>query len=79
METVTTIPPKSRKEWHDLLTGDMPHTFKNYVLQMRVHQAQKEIKEGKTTPSAALDDLYRLCEKYALACKGDFISIFKTW
>ncbi len=77
--TVKPIPAKTRKEWIDLLNGDINHSFRNYVLQMRVHQAQKEMKEGKITQKAAIDSLYTLCEKYALACQNDFITIFKTW
>lgn len=79
MKKEKSIPPITRKEWLDLLNGDIQHTFNNYVLQMRVYQAQKEIKEGKTSQAAALDDLYALCTKYSLTCQDDFISIFKTW
>lgn len=79
MKKEKSIPPITRKEWLDLLNGDIQQTFNNYVLQMRVYQAQKEIKEGKTSQAAALDDLYALCTKYSLTCQDDLISIFKTW
>ncbi|PZX19361.1 hypothetical protein LX69_00628 [Breznakibacter xylanolyticus] len=79
MKPGKSIPPKSRKEWLDMVNGHIDYPFKNYVLQMRVHQAQKEIKEGTVTPAAAINGLYTLCEKYAMACKNDLIAIFKTW
>lgn len=74
-----TIPPKSRPEWRQLVRGELSHTFKNYTLQMKVHQCSQFIKEGKLLEQKAIDDLYGLCEKYALAVREDFKSIFKTW
>jgi hypothetical protein len=79
MKKEKSIPPITRKEWQQLLNGEINHTFNNYVIQMRVYQAQKEIKEGKISNTTALNDLHALCTKYSLTCQDDFVSIFKTW
>lgn len=74
-----TIPPKSRMEWKQLVTGRLQVQFKNYVLQMKVEQAKQNVQNGKQTAEQAIDELYDLCEKYALAVQIDCQNIFKTW
>ncbi len=74
-----TVPAKSRPEWRQLVRGELSHAFKNYTLQMKVHQCSQAIKDGKMTEQKAIDDLHDLCEKYALAVREDFKSIFKIW
>lgn len=77
--TTAKIPPKERPEWVQMILGEIPHSYKNYVLQVRTYQLHKEIVSGKITQSEAIDDLYALCSKYALAVQHDFRMIFKTW
>lgn len=74
-----TIPPKNRLEWKKLLSGDIQHKFKNFVLQLRVYQMQKDISMGRLEEYKALDELYLLCQKYALVVQEDMRSIFKSW
>jgi len=74
-----TIPPINRPEWKELLLGQKNHQFKNYVLQMKFHQAKKDISEGNVSIDSALKSIYDICSKYALAVQEDFKSIFKTW
>lgn len=74
-----TIPPKDRAEWTKLVDGSLDHKFQNYVLQLRIYQMRKEIKSGAMTTEKAVDDLYQLCFKYALAVQPDMTAIFKTW
>ncbi len=74
-----TIPPKDRSEWLDLVTGKIEYKFQNYVLQMKTAEYSRKINSGDMTPKEAIDDMYALCEKYALAVKFDFQNIFKEW
>lgn len=74
-----TIPPKSRPEWAKVITGELNHEFKNYVLQMKIYQMRKDIAAGKIQTETAVDTLYNLCTKYALAVQPDCKTIFKTW
>ena len=74
-----TIPPKSRMEWNQMVTGVVRHSYTNYVLQMKVHQASKDVAANKITASAAVDALYDICSKYALAVQVDLKAIFKNW
>lgn len=74
-----TIPDKSRAEWRKIITGEIEHTYTNYVLQTKTHQMRKDVKANKMTVDKAIDDLYNLCLKYALAVQTDFKKIFKTW
>lgn len=74
-----TIPPKSRPEWGKLITGEISHEFKNYVLQLRIYQMRKDIQRGKVSIESSIDELYELSSKYSLAVQADFKEIFKTW
>ena len=74
-----TIPPKNRLEWRKLLSGDIQHKFKNFVLQLRVYQLHKDIMANKIDEDKALDELYLLCSKYALVVQEDMRAIFKSW
>jgi hypothetical protein len=74
-----TIPPKSRAEWSKLISGEIDHKFKNYVLQIRIYQMRKDISMGRLTLDAATTQLYELCCKYSLAVQADCKDIFKTW
>ena len=75
----TTVPDKNRPEWQQILTGEIEHDYKNYVLQTRIHQLRKDINYRTKTLDEAVTELYNLCAKYALAVQSDFKQIFKTW
>ena len=74
-----TIPPKNRAEWKQIITGEIEHKYKNYVLQTKIHQLRKDISSQKISIDNAVDNLYELCSKYALAVRNDLSQIFKTW
>lgn len=73
------IPPKNRKEWEMMVTGEIDHQYKNYVLQMKIANARKNILENKETIESAIDSIYLLCKKYSYAVHSDFVQIFKEW
>ncbi|MBR4440816.1 MAG: hypothetical protein IKS00_04610 [Bacteroidales bacterium] len=73
------IPPKSRPEWSKLVTGEIQHEFRNYVLQVRIYQIRKDIQMGRSTLESSIDCLYELCMKYSLAVHADIKEIFKQW
>ncbi len=70
------IPDKTRPEWRFLVTGYKQYKLTNYVLQMKVYQAIKNIKNNKKTVQTAIDEIHSLCEKYELAVKNDMKTIF---
>jgi len=74
-----TIPPKTRVEWSKLISGEIDHKFKNYVLQIRIYQMRKDISMGRLTLETAVTQLYELCCKYSLAVQEDCKDIFKQW
>lgn len=74
-----TIPPKDRAEWRKIITGEIEHEYKNYVLQAKIHQMRKDLSYKKITINHATDELYELCLKYALAVQLDCKQIFKNW
>jgi len=78
MEKVS-VPDKDRPEWRMMISGEIQHSYKNYVLQTKIHQLRKEIEQGRIDVVKAIDDLYSLCSKYALAVQRDFKQIFITW
>lgn len=73
------IPPKNRREWRLMVTGEIQHTYKNYVLQMKIANARKNIMENKESIEDAIDGIYILCQKYSYAVYSDFVEIFKEW
>ncbi len=74
-----TIPPKGRQEWKQIVQGEIDHKYRNYVLQMKVHQANQDIVSNMLSVEEAIDELYEICDKYAMAVQTDFKEIFKTW
>ena len=77
--TTAKIPPKDRPEWTMMISGELRHNYKNYILQVRTYQLQKEVVGGRLTQSEAIEDLHSLCSKYALSVQHDFRIIFKNW
>lgn len=74
-----TIPPKEREEWKKLVLAQIDHRFQNFVLQIKSDEFSKKISDENLTVEQAVDEIYVLCEKYALAVQNDFKQIFKTW
>ena len=46
---------------------------------MKSNEYQRKIDRGVLTVEDATEDLYQLCEKYAIAVQNDFKEIFKEW
>ena len=76
---VITIPAKNRAEWKQIIIGEIEHSYKNYVLQTKIHQLRKDVNTKRVTVDDAINELYELCSKYSLAVQTDFKQIFKTW
>lgn len=74
-----TIPPKYRKEWIQMITGEIEHSYRNFVLKLVITQLRRELSYHQITMQQAVDRLYALCAKYALAVQSDFKEIFKDW
>lgn len=70
------IPDKNKPEWYDLVTGNKTWKLTNFVLQMKVNQSIKSIKENKATPEEMIKQIYDLCNKYEVAVKSDITNIF---
>lgn len=70
------IPDKSKQEWYDLVTGNRTWKLTNFVLQMKVNQSIKSIKENKASPEEMVSQIYDLCNKYEIAVKSDIATIF---
>jgi len=73
------IPDIDRKEWRELIMGNINYEFKNYVLQVQLHQLRKDIRTGRLKVEEAIQDLYDLCSKFPIAVQTDFKHIFQTW
>jgi len=71
MKTINSVPPKERKEWRDLLTGNLNIPLKNFFFQMKVTQAKNQIAMGKITLDEAIDDIHALCKKFFKAKNMD--------
>lgn len=73
------IPDIDRKEWRELIMGNINYEFKNYVLQVQLHQLRKDIRNGRLKVEDAIQDLHDLCLKFPIAVQTDFKHIFQTW
>lgn len=74
-----TIPDKNREEWKQLVTAQIEHRFRNFVLQMKSAEYKQKIEQGNMSILEAIEDMHELCSKYALAVQSDFKEIFKEW
>jgi len=75
-----TIPNKNRPEWEKIiLSNGGEYNYSNYVLQVQIAKLHNEVKANKLSINEAIESLYVLCSKYALAVQKDFTQIFKTW
>lgn len=74
-----TIPDKERPEWRKMIDGEIEIKYRNFILQMQLTQMNKAIKLEQITYAQAIDKLYILCDKYALAVQSDLKQVFKTW
>jgi len=79
MNLIITIPDKNRPEWKKMISGEIEHQFKNFVLQKTIYQMRQEISQNRLTYAQAIDQVYELCTKYALAVQLDVKEIFKSW
>jgi len=73
------IPPKTRPEWCGMINGKIEYQFTNYVLQIHIHKARKDVLSKKITMNTAVDNLYQLCTKYSLAVVSDLKAVFGKW
>ncbi len=75
----STIPPIDRIEWKQLITGELVHPFSNFVLQIQIDQAKRELFWNTRSETESVKLLHALCDKYTLAVKKDMLAIFKEW
>ena len=71
-----TIPEKTRKEWRDLLTGQINVKLENFVLQMKIDQTKRAIQNSKIDIEEGANRIYDICVKYSLAVRKDMETIF---
>ena len=71
------IPSKDRKEWRDIVTGELHFEFESFALQMKINQIKRFIEFGTKTIDDGVDELYTLCEKYSVATMKDIKRVFK--
>ncbi len=70
------IPDKTRPEWRYLVTGYKKYKLTNYVLQLKVNKAIKDVKSNTKSIQSSIDEIYSLCQKYELAVQNDMKTIF---
>ncbi len=61
------VPSKSRKEWQQLLSGELDIPLRNFFFQMKVTQARTQIEKGIVSMESAINDLHTLCNKFSKA------------
>lgn len=72
------VPEKNRPEWKDLVKGDCPYTFANFVFQLKLNRTIADTNEGRISVDRAVEELYELCVKYEKAVKPDLDKIFNS-
>ncbi len=60
-------PLKTRKEWKQLLTGEINPSIKNFFFQMKITQAKIQIEKKIVPLDKAIEDLQTLCQKFIKA------------
>jgi len=66
------IPSKDRKEWRQLIIGELDVSFNNFFYQAKILQARTEIERGKLSIDEAIDQIYDLTTQF---CEAKYVSI----
>ena len=61
------IPDIHKKEWRELVTGQLNVSLKNFFFQMKVTQTKELVNTGKLSVDEAVQDIYNLCVKFSKA------------
>lgn len=61
------IPDIHKKEWRELVTGQLNVSLKNIFFQMKVTQTKELVNTGKLSVDEAVQDIYNLCVKFSKA------------
>jgi copper chaperone CopZ len=65
------VPSKDRKEWRQLVTGELDISFSNFFYQAKILQARTEIKRGKLSVDEAVEQIYDLTTQF---CEAKYVS-----
>jgi len=73
-----TIPNPERKEWRQLLLGEINPKLKNFFFQMKVEQSRHLVETGRKSLEEAVKELYDLAVKFSSAknMDEDIVQIF---
>jgi len=66
-----TIPNKNKKEWRDLVTGQLNVPLQNFFFQMKLTQTKNLLANDKISVEKAVEDMYNLCVKFSKAKNMD--------
>jgi len=61
---MSAIPSKDRKEWRQLLNGEIEINFSNFFYQAKILQAREQVKNDKISIEDAIDEIYELTTQY---------------
>ena len=65
------IPKKNKKEWKELVTGQLNVPLQNFFFQMKLTQTKNLLLNKKITIEKAVEDIHSLCVKFSKAKNMD--------
>jgi len=65
------VPSKDRKEWRQLLKGELDISFNNFFYQAKILQARTEIERGKLSIDEAVEQIYDFTTQF---CEAKHVS-----
>jgi hypothetical protein len=65
------VPSKDRKEWRQLLKGELGISFNNFFYQAKILQARTEIERGKLSIDEAVEQIYDFTTQF---CEAKYVS-----
>ena len=66
-----TIPTRNKKEWKELVTGQLNVPLKNFFFQMKLTQTKNLLLNKKISIEKAVEDIHSLCVKFSKAKNMD--------
>ncbi len=72
------VPEINRKEWQDLIKGDIKYNIESFSLQMKISSLNRNLKNGFISMNQAVKELHDLCIKFERIYKNDLDKIFKN-
>ncbi len=72
------IPDIGKKEWQELIKGNINKKLSSFSLQMKINTLTRQYKNGLISMNYAVKELHEMCLKYERIYQNDLKIIFNN-